>query len=166
MIPFRVSGEHRRNIRRTRQASGMHLKATRMSVNPVIAIVDDDEAVRIATASLLRSFGFETRIFASAEDFLAAGMDTQAACLITDVQMPGVGGIELQKILCARKCPIPILFMTAYGNEAVRQRALAAGAVCFLEKPFDGETIVRHLRDALRSTSRSATPRSASPRSD
>jgi FixJ family two-component response regulator len=129
----------------------MHLKATRMTGNPVIAIVDDDEAVRIATANLLRSFGYETRIFASAEDFLAAGMDTQAACLITDVQMPGVGGMELQRILCARKCPIPIMFMTAYGNEAVRQRALDAGALCFLEKPFDGDTIVRHLQDALRS---------------
>ena len=102
----------------------MHLKATRMSGNPVIAIVDDDKAVRTATASLLRSFGYETRVFASAEDFLAAGMDTTAACLITDLQMPGIGGMELQRILAARKCPIPILFMTAYGSEAVRRRAL------------------------------------------
>jgi FixJ family two-component response regulator len=132
----------------------MYLKVTRMSGNPVIAIVDDDEAVRIATASLLRSFGYETRVFASAEDFLAAGMDTIAACLITDVQMPGVGGMELQRILCARKCPIPILFITAYGSEAVRRRALDAGAFCFLEKPFDGDTIVRHLQDALNSSQR------------
>jgi FixJ family two-component response regulator len=132
----------------------MHLKVTRMSGNPVIAIVDDDEAIRIATASLLRSFGYETRLFASAEDFLAAGMDTKAACLITDVQMPGVGGMELQRILCAKKCPMPVLFMTAYGNEAVRRRALDAGAFCFLEKPFDGDTIVRHLQNALNSVPR------------
>ena len=95
----------------------------------MIAIVDDDKAVRTATASLLRSFGYETRVFASAEDFLAAGMDKTAACLITDVQMPGVGGMELQRILAARKCPIPVLFMTAYGNDAVRRRALDAGAI-------------------------------------
>ena len=129
----------------------MILKATRMSASPVIVIVDDDEAVRIATSSLLRSFGYDTRVFASAEDFLESGMDAEAACLITDVLMPGLGGMELQRILCAKKCPIPIVFITAFGNEAVRQRALAAGAFCFLEKPFDGDAIVRCLQDALES---------------
>jgi FixJ family two-component response regulator len=132
----------------------MHLEVAPMSGSPVIAIVDDDEAIRIATASLLRSFGYETRGFASAEDFLAAGMDKTAACLITDVQMPGVGGLELQRILCARKCPMPVLFVTAYGNDAIRKRALDAGAFCFLEKPFSGDAIVRHLQDALRSAYR------------
>ena len=70
--------------------------------------------------------------------------------------VPGVGGMELQRILCARKCPIPVLFMTAYDNDAVRRRVLDAGAFCFLEKPFDGNTIVRHLQDALKSSPRPA----------
>jgi FixJ family two-component response regulator len=123
----------------------------RMSGSPVIAIVDDDEAVRLATASLLRSFGYQTCVFASASEFLAAGMDRQAACLITDVRMPGMDGIELQRVLNSRNCPIPVLFMTAYSNDALRQRVLAAGAVCLLEKPFDSEVIVRHLQEALKS---------------
>ena len=151
-----ISRAHRQSIRRMRYARGMRLKATRMSGNPVIAIVDDDEAVRVATASLLRSFGYETRVFGSAEDFLAAGMDRQAACLITDVRMPGVGGIELQRILGSRNCPIPVMFMTAYCNEAIRRRALAAGAFCFLEKPFEGEAIIRHIQDALKSATHPA----------
>ncbi|GEO40525.1 FixJ family two-component response regulator [Skermanella aerolata] len=121
-----------------------------MPDNPLIAIVDDDEAVRTATASLLRSFGYRTHVFASATEFLASGMDRQAACLITDVRMPGMDGMELQQVLIAQNCTIPILFMSAYSSDTVRQRVLAAGAVCLLEKPFDSEVIVRHLRDALK----------------
>lgn len=128
----------------------MRLKAMRMPDYPLIAIVDDDEAVRIATGSLLRSFGYRTRVFASATEFLAAGMDRQAACLITDVRMPGMDGMELQQTLIARNCAIPILFMSAYSSDTVRQRVLAAGAACLLEKPFDSEVIIRHLRDALK----------------
>jgi FixJ family two-component response regulator len=151
MIPSVSGNAHRRSIGRTRQACGMRLKAMRMSGSPVIAIVDDDEAVRLATASLLRSFGYHTCVFASASEFLAAGMDRKAACLITDVRMPGMDGIELQRVLNSRNCPIPVLFMTAYCNDALRQRVLAAGAVCLLEKPFDSEIIVRHLQEALKS---------------
>ena len=158
MIPFGPGRAHRRDIRRM---PGFHmraariLKATQMSdipvpSSPVIVIIDDDEAVRVATSSLIRSFGYDTCIFASAEDFLASGMDSEASCLITDVQMPGIGGMELQRILVARSCPVPIVFMTAFGNETIRKRALAAGAFCFLEKPFDGDTIVRCLQDAIK----------------
>lgn len=129
----------------------MRLKAMRMSGSPVIAIVDDDEAVRLATASLLRSFGYQTCVFASASDFLGAGMDRKAACLITDVRMPGMDGVELQRVLNSRNCPIPVLFMTAYCNDALRQRVLAAGAVCMLEKPFDSGIIVQHIQEALKS---------------
>jgi FixJ family two-component response regulator len=151
MIPLVGGNAHRRSIGRTQQACGMRLKAMRMPGSPVIAIVDDDEAVRLATASLLRSFGYQTCVFASASDFLAAGMDRKAACLITDVRMPGMDGIELQRVLNSRNCPTPVLFMTAYCNDALRQRVLAAGAVCLLEKPFDSEIIVRHLQEALKS---------------
>src|SRR5690349_12343199 len=128
MIPLVSGNAHRRNIGRTRQARGMRLKAMRMSGSPVIAIVDDDEAVRVATASLLRSFGYQTCVFASAAEFLAAGMDRLASCLITDVRMPGMDGIELQRVLNSRNCAIPILFVTAYSNDALRQRVMAAGA--------------------------------------
>jgi len=151
MIPLVGGNAHRRSIGRTRQACSMRIKAMRMSGSPVIAIVDDDEAVRLATASLLRSFGYRTCVFASASEFLAAEMDRQAACLITDVRMPGMDGIELQRVLNSRNCPIPVLFMTAYCNDALRQRVLAAGAVCLLEKPFDSEVIVRHLQKAVKS---------------
>lgn len=150
MIPSVSDNAHRRSIGRAPLAHGMRLKAMRMPDNPLIAIVDDDEAVRTATASLLRSFGYRTHVFASATEFLASGMDRQAACLITDVRMPGMDGMELQQVLIAQNCTIPILFMSAYSSDTVRQRVLAAGAVCLLEKPFDSEVIVRHLRDALK----------------
>jgi FixJ family two-component response regulator len=150
VIPSVSDIARRRSIGRAPEVRGMRLKAMRMPDYPLIAIVDDDEAVRIATGSLLRSFGYRTRVFASATEFLAAGMDRQAACLITDVRMPGMDGMELQQTLIARNCAIPILFMSAYSSDTVRQRVLAAGAACLLEKPFDSEVIIRHLRDALK----------------
>lgn len=150
MIPSVSDNAHRRSIGRAPQVRGMRLKAMRMPDNSLIAIVDDDEAVRIATGSLLRSFGYRTSVFASATEFLASGMDRQAACLITDVRMPDMDGMELQQVLIARNRPIPVIFMSAYSSDTVRQRVLAAGAVCLLEKPFDSDVIIRYLRDALK----------------
>jgi FixJ family two-component response regulator len=120
-----------------------------MSKPFLIAIIDDDEAIRVATASLLRSFGYDTRVFASAEEFLDSGAEPHTACLITDVQMPGIGGIELQRLLVERACPFPIVLMTAFGGSGLRQRAMAAGAFRVLDKPFDGETIFQCLQEAL-----------------
>ncbi|EWY39560.1 response regulator receiver [Skermanella stibiiresistens SB22] len=120
-----------------------------MSKPFLIAIIDDDEAIRVATASLLRSFGYDTRVFASAEEFLDSGAEREAACLLTDVQMPGIGGIELQRLLAERSCPFPVVLMTAFGGSDLRHRALAAGAFRVLDKPFDGETIFQCLREAL-----------------
>ncbi len=124
---------------------------------PVIAIVDDDEAVRIATRSLVRSLGFTAHTFASAEDFLQSGHVGECSCVITDVQMPGLSGVDLQSRLLADGRDTPIIFMTAFADESVQSRAMKAGAVCFLSKPFDGRVLIKYLEEAL-DRSRTAQP--------
>jgi len=116
---------------------------------PLIAIVDDDESVRVGTTSLVRSFGYEVQTYASAEDFLQSQERLSTSCLISDVQMPGLGGLELQKLLAAENSQTPIIFITAFPDAQVRTQALQAGAVCFLSKPFDGETLIECLENAL-----------------
>jgi FixJ family two-component response regulator len=119
---------------------------------PLISIVDDDDTVRAATESLVRSLGFKTRTFASAESFLQSSSLSGTRCLILDVQMPNMGGIELQDHLSKLGFKIPIIFMTAYPDESVRQRALQAGAVGFLLKHFEvyGQRFVDCLHEALK----------------
>ncbi|WJR75644.1 response regulator [Bradyrhizobium sp. NP1] len=117
---------------------------------PLISIVDDDDTVRAATESLVRSLGFKTRIFASAETFLKSSSPRETRCLILDVQMPNMSGIELQERLSELGFKIPIIFVTAYPDEAVRQRAMEAGAVAFLPKPFDGKRLSDCLFETLR----------------
>jgi FixJ family two-component response regulator len=118
---------------------------------PLIAIVDDDEAVRLATARLVRSIGYKAQPYASAVDFLQDYARRKPACLITDIQMPEMSGVELQEALNAAGESPPIIFITAFPNDAIRERVLAAGAFCFLSKPCDGDTIVRCVEDAVRS---------------
>ena len=96
---------------------------------PVIAIIDDDESVRIALESLVRSLGYSARVFAAAAEFLRSGRIDDTACLIVDVQMPGMSGLELQDLLLARNVRLPTVFITAYPEERVRRRALAGGAL-------------------------------------
>jgi len=115
---------------------------------PVISIVDDDASVRVATDRLVRSLGYVARSFASAEEFLASSQAHDTSCIITDVQMPGMSGIELQSHLLAQGRRFPIIFITAFPDEDGRRKALNAGAVCFLTKPFNGATLVGHL-DAI-----------------
>jgi FixJ family two-component response regulator len=125
-----------------------------MSINgnhKVVAIVDDDEAVRVALDGLLRSAGLTTRAFESAEAFVESGQQSQAACLIADIRMPGMSGLELQAKLNAEGCRIPIVFITAHGDAKMRLQALRAGAVEFLAKPFDDETLLESVRAALES---------------
>jgi FixJ family two-component response regulator len=117
---------------------------------PVISIVDDDESVRIALNSLVRSLGYIAHTFASAEDFLRSPRLNETSCLITDVQMPGINGIELQTQLRAKGLRMPIVFITAYPDERTRARSLDAGAVCYLTKPFDEETLIGCLERALK----------------
>src|SRR5262249_55055267 len=111
--------------------------------------VDDDESVRSAMSSLLRSLGYEACVFASAEAFLSSPRLQDTSCLIVDVQMPGMSGLDLQAELRARGASIPIIFLTAFPEERVRRRAEAAGAVGFFGKPVDGGIIIRCLDAAL-----------------
>lgn len=115
----------------------------------LVAIVDDDDSVRGTLQELLRAAGFSSRAFDSAEAFLGSGHQQETACLITDIRMPGMSGLELQARLNADKCRIPTIFITAHGDEEMRFRALRAGAVEFLPKPFDDEVLVESVRAAL-----------------
>jgi FixJ family two-component response regulator len=117
--------------------------------NKLVAIVDDDDSVRGTLQELLRSAGFPSRAFESAEAFLGSGHRQEAACLITDIRMPGMSGLELQARLNAERCKIPTIFITAHGDEEMRFQALRAGAVEFLSKPFDDEVLIESIRAAL-----------------
>jgi FixJ family two-component response regulator len=116
---------------------------------PVISIIDDDESVRTATGSLVRSLGYVVHSFASAAEFLHSAHVRDTSCLISDVQMPKMGGLELQRHLRDGGYHIPIIFITAFPDAEKEARALKAGAVCFLNKPFDGVTLLRCLAEAL-----------------
>jgi FixJ family two-component response regulator len=122
---------------------------SRNTDNKLVAIVDDDDSVRGTLKELLRAAGFTSRTFESAEDFLRSGDQQEAACLITDIRMPGMSGLELQARLNSEKCRIPTIFITAHGDEEMRFQALRAGAVEFLPKPFDDEVLVESVRAAL-----------------
>jgi FixJ family two-component response regulator len=115
-----------------------------------IAIVEDDEPYRLALQRLLKAAGLSSvQTFASAEDFLSSGQRYEAGCLITDIRMPGISGLDLQSKLSSHHCPIPIIFITAHGDEELRLQAMRAGAIKFFTKPFDGETLLEAVRAAL-----------------
>jgi FixJ family two-component response regulator len=114
-----------------------------------IAIVDDDELMRGALEGLLKEAGFAARAFASAEEFLESGQLEHTACLIADIRMPGMSGLDLQARLNAERVRIPIIFITAHGDERMRMQALRAGAVEFLAKPFDDEVLLDTVRAAF-----------------
>jgi FixJ family two-component response regulator len=120
-----------------------------MAKAPVIAIVDDEQAVRASLASLVRSLGYEVRTYESGDDFLRAAPGEDPACMITDVQMPVMTGDELQARLVAAGRSFPIIFMTGFPSDPVRQRVMAAGAHCYLTKPPCAEEIIRCLDQAL-----------------
>jgi FixJ family two-component response regulator len=117
----------------------------------MVAIVDDDELMRSALQGMLKSVGLPSKAFASAEDFLKSGQQHETACLITDIRMPGMSGLELQAQLNAEHCRIPTIFITAHGDTKMRMQALRAGAVEFLAKPFDDEILLESVRAALES---------------
>jgi FixJ family two-component response regulator len=115
----------------------------------LISVVDDDESVRRTTTLLIESFGFGAAAFESAETFLRSGRLHDTACLIVDVQMPGMNGLQLQSYLTAAGCGIPIIFITAYDGKDSRQRAMKAGAAAFLSKPFSDEQLLQTIHSAL-----------------
>jgi FixJ family two-component response regulator len=115
----------------------------------MVAIVDDDDLMRSALQGLLKSVGLPAQAFASAEEFLKSGQQHQVGCLVTDIRMPGMSGLELQAKLNADQCRIPTIFITAHGDEKMRMQALRAGAVEFLAKPFDDEILLESVRAAL-----------------
>jgi FixJ family two-component response regulator len=115
----------------------------------MVAIVDDDELMRSALQGMLKSVGLPSQAFASAEEFLQSGQPQQTACLITDIRMPGMSGLELQAELNAQHYRIPTIFITAHGDTKMRMQALRAGAVEFLAKPFDDEVLLESVRAAL-----------------
>ena len=115
----------------------------------LISIVDDDESVRRTTKLLVESFGYRAAVFESAESFLKSDQLYDTSCLVVDVQMPGMNGLQLQSHLAAEGCFIPIIFITAYGDQESRRRALQAGAVAFLDKPFSDQQLLKNIRSAF-----------------
>jgi FixJ family two-component response regulator len=120
-----------------------------LSKTKIVSIIDDDASVRAGMEGFVRSLGFDAFVFESAEAFLTSLRIEDTSCLITDVQMPGMSGLELQRQLVTQGRRIPIIIITAFPEQSTRERALAAGAFAYLEKPFDGDTMGNLLRKAL-----------------
>lgn len=124
-----------------------------MAKSHVISIIDDDPSVREATQSLIRSLGYDAQVFASAEEYLQSDRLSDSSCLITDLHMPGMSGTDLQDHLIAEGYEIPIIFVTAYYEDRVRDRVMDAGAFGFLRKPFNDESLIACLDKALNASS-------------
>lgn len=115
----------------------------------LISVIDDDESVRRTTKLLIESFGYRAAVFESAESFLRSGQLHDTSCLVIDLQMPGMNGLRLQTHLAAEGHSIPIIFITSYGNKESHRQAMEAGAVAFLDKPFNDEQLLQSIRSAL-----------------
>jgi FixJ family two-component response regulator len=141
------------------QAVRLALRGEFGATKNLISVIDDDESVRRTTTLLIESFGFRAAAFASAESFLKSGQVHDTSCLILDVRMPGMNGLELQSELSAAGYGMPVIFITAYDDKGSRGRAMQAGAVAFLEKPFNDEQLLQTVRSALiaRDSSRKST---------
>jgi FixJ family two-component response regulator len=122
-----------------------------MQSNPQIVIVDDDESIREAATNLFRSMGVPAMAFASAEDYLASDLLDRTSCLVLDIHMPGMSGLALQQRLADEGRHIPIVFVTAFTDEASKNTAMGSGAICFLTKPFKEADLLDGLRSALAS---------------
>jgi FixJ family two-component response regulator len=116
----------------------------------LIAVIDDDDSFRAALVDSLGSFGYGVRGFASAEEFVAAEGEGGCDCVITDIHMPGMSGIDLKRLLTARDCRVPVIMVTARGEPGLEARAVASGAVCLLRKPFAANALLGSLERALK----------------
>jgi RNA polymerase sigma factor (sigma-70 family) len=127
---------------------------------PTVFVVDDDASVRKSLVRLLKSLGYPARPYSSAQEFLEGWrLDPTPGCLVLDVQLPGLNGLELQKYLSDTSCPIPIIFITGHGDIPMSVRAMKAGAVDFLSKPFQDEALLRAVQEAIARSQRSLTER-------
>ena len=129
-----------------------------MSTVSVISVVDDDASVRAATSKFLKSHGYTVEAFSSAEHFLESGRLNDTSCVIADLQMPGMSGLELLTMIRAQGYGVPFMFITAFPDENTRARALQSGAICFLSKPFAGSTLIDCLRAGSRDIGAKRTP--------
>jgi FixJ family two-component response regulator len=114
-----------------------------------ISVIDDDESMRSAVLALVRSAGYDAHGFESAEEFLRCGSLSVFACVITDIQMPGMSGIELKEHLTATHYSVPVIMITAHHNPGLEEKAAASGAACFLQKPFDPDHLIRCVEGAM-----------------
>jgi FixJ family two-component response regulator len=120
----------------------------------LIAVVDDDESIRTTTKLLIESFGLRAEVFESAESYLSSGRVADTTCLLVDVRMPGINGLELQRRLAASGSKVPVIFITAFDDDESRGRAIRAGAAAFLSKPFSGEQLLQTIRAAIKDESK------------
>jgi len=130
-------------------AEDEELNGKKMPEDLLVSIVDDDVSVRQSTRRLLRSSGFRVEAFASAEEFLNSGWAGQTACVILDLRMPGMNGLELQRCLSQNGNHVPIIFLSAHASEQDERSALGAGAVRFLRKPISKDALLSAIREAL-----------------
>ena len=126
-----------------------HVEDQQLQNAPIISIIDDDDSVRSSVRSLVRSLGLSARTFGSAEEFLQSPDLDDTSCLISDLQMPGLNGVELQRLLLAQGRRIPIIFVTAFPEERIRVRAMESGALGFLSKPFECQSLIKLIDKAL-----------------
>jgi len=116
---------------------------------PLISVIDDDESMLLALAGLLRSFGYVVKTYRSAEDFIQSGLTSPSLCVITDIQMPGLSGIELKRWLDARSSTVPVIMITARAEAHLQTEALASGAACLLKKPFEADALLACLKHTV-----------------
>ena len=128
----------------------LDIEDQQLQTRPLISIIDDDESMRCAVKRLVTSLGLKASTFASAEEFLRSPQVEHTSCLISDVQMPGLSGVELQKILLAQDRRIPIIFVTAFPEERMRTRAIEGGALGFLSKPFESQMLINLIEKAIK----------------
>src|SRR5215470_4185608 len=133
-----------------RMFAGNLPKGRHVPAGPLISIIDDDDSMRSAVVALVRSAGYDARGFASAEEFLASGEVKSSACIITDIQMPGMSGIELKQHLMASQNAVPVIMITARHDPDLEGKARACGAACFLRKPFDADLLIGCVESALK----------------
>jgi FixJ family two-component response regulator len=120
-----------------------------VAVEHLVSIIDDDESMRLALVGLIRSLGYEARGFASAHEFLDGGQESSVSCLIVDIQLPGMTGIELMELLRSKKNRVPVIVITARNEPGLEERAAASGAIGYLKKPFPPQTLVDCIETAL-----------------